>query len=142
MTMYNNILLAYDFDNSFTNVPKEIESLAAGRDNVTVTLYNVISEAELQSSVRYNNKHLEDIAEEKEHQLHPFIEELEATGVSVNVKFSSGPIKQTLLKELKDSAYDIIVMSNKRDNANLGNVLGNVTHKIANSAEIPVLIIK
>ena len=58
MTMYNNILLAYDFDNSFTNVPKEIESLAAGRDNVTVTLYNVISEAELQSSVRYNNKHL------------------------------------------------------------------------------------
>lgn len=140
--MYNNILLAYDFDNSFTNVPKEIESLTAGRDNVTVTLYNVISEAELQSSVRYNNKHLEDIAEEKEHQLHPFIEELEATGVSVNVKFSSGPIKQTLLKEIKDSAYDIIVMSNKRDRANLGNVLGNVTHKIANSAEIPVLIIK
>ena len=140
--MYNNILLAYDFDNSFTNVPKEIESLAAGRDNVTVTLYNVISEAELQSSVRYNNKHLEDIAEEKEHQLHPFIEELEATGVSVNVKFSSGPIKQTLLKEIKDSAYDIIVMSDKRDRANLGNVLGSVTHKIANSAEIPVLIIK
>lgn len=140
--MYNNILLAYDFDNSFNNVPKEIENLAAGRDNVTVTLYNVISEAELQSSVRYNNKHLEDIAEEKEHQLHPFIEELEATGVSVNVKFSSGPIKQTLLKEIKDSAYDIIVMSNKRDRANLGNVLGNVTHKIANSAEIPVLIIK
>lgn len=140
--MYNNILLAYDFDNSFNNVPKEIENLAAGRDNVTVTIYNVISEAELQSSVRYNNKHLEDIAEEKEHQLHPFIEELEATGVSVNVKFSSGPIKQTLLKEIKDSAYDIIVMSNKRDRANLGNVLGNVTHKIANSAEIPVLIIK
>ena len=142
MTMYNNILLAYDFDNSFNNVPKEIENLAAGRDNVTVTIYNVISEAELQSSVRYNNKHLEDIAEEKEQQLHPFIDELEAIGVHVKVKFSSGPIKQTLLKELKDSTYDIIVMSNKRDKANLGNVLGNVTHKIANSAEIPVLIIK
>lgn len=33
-------------------------------------------------------------------------------------------------------------MSNKRAKPDIKNVLGNVTHKIANSANIPVLIIK
>jgi universal stress protein G len=48
--MYKNILLAYDFENSFTNVPKAIENLSGGQNDATVTIYNVISDAELQSS--------------------------------------------------------------------------------------------
>ena len=120
--MYNNILLAYDFDNSFNNVPKELENLTAHNDEARVTIFNVIPESDLQASVRYENKHFESLAEEK--------------------GFSTGNIKNCLLTEIEQENYDIVVMSNKRAKPDIKNVLGNVTHKIANSANIPVLIVK
>ena len=139
--MYKNILLAYDFENSFTNVPKAIENLSGGQNDATVTIYNVISDAELQSSVRYDNRHVEDLTDKKKERLQPFVEQLQSTGVQVNIKFSSGPIRNRILGELGTNKYDVVVMSNKRDKANLGNVLGNVTHKVANNSPVPVHIV-
>lgn len=139
--MYKNILLAYDFENSFTNVPKAIENLTGKYEDATVTIYNVISDAELQSSVRYDNQHVEDLTAKKEERLQPFVEELQSLGVQVNIKFSSGAIRSKILNELENNYYDVAVMSNKRDKANLSNVLGNVTHKVANNSPVPVHIV-
>ncbi|ASE37024.1 MULTISPECIES: universal stress protein [Staphylococcus] len=140
--MYNNILLAYDFDNSFNNVPKELENLTAHNDEARVTIFNVIPESDLQASVRYENKHFESLAEEKGEELTPFVQKLEDLGLKVRVRFSTGNIKNCLLTEIEQENYDIVVMSNKRAKPDIKNVLGNVTHKIANSANIPVLIVK
>ena len=60
----------------------------------------------------------------------------------MTVKFGTGQIRNTILEEIEEHDYEIIVMSNKRAKADIKNVLGNVTHKIANHAHIPVLIIK
>ncbi|RIP17701.1 universal stress protein, partial [Staphylococcus gallinarum] len=75
--MYKKILLADDFDNSFNNVPKELENLTNGVENAEVTVFNVIPESELETSVRYDNKHFEDLANEKNEVLSPFIQQLE-----------------------------------------------------------------
>lgn len=91
--------------------------------------------------VRYDNEHVEELTAKKEERLQPFVEELQATGVQVNIKFSSGPIRSKILGELENNNYDVVVMSNKRDKANLGNVLGNVTHKVANNSPVPVHIV-
>lgn len=140
--MYENILLAYDFDNKFNNVPAELERLTSASDDSQITIFNVISESELEASVRYKNVHFEELVEEKKEQLKPFIDELKSRDLNVSVKFKSGYIKQSILEEINENNYDVIVMSNKRARPNIKNVLGNVTHKIANSANIPVLIIK
>lgn len=140
--MYKNILLAYDFDNSFNNVPNELQNLTTGVDDAKITIFNVIPEGDLQTSVRYNGVHFKELADEKGKTLTPFVEKLEELGLKTQVKFSSGYIKQAILKEIEMHHYDIIVMSNKRAKSDIKNVLGNVTHKIANSANIPVLIVK
>lgn len=139
--MYKKILLAYDFDNSFNNVPKELENLTNGVENAEVTVFNVIPESELETSVRYDNKHFEDLANEKNEVLSPFIQQLEALDLTVTVKFSAGYVKQAILTEVKENAYDIIVMSNTREKSDIKNILGNVTHKIASNVDIPVLIV-
>lgn len=139
--MYKKILLAYDFDNSFNNVPKELENLTYGVENAEVTVFNVIPEGELETSVRYDNKHFEDLANEKSEALSPFIQKLETLDLKVNVKFKTGYIKQSILAEINENAYDIVIMSNKREKSELKNILGNVTHKIASNVDIPVLIV-
>ncbi|MFQ3872333.1 universal stress protein [Staphylococcus sp. Mo2-1] len=140
--MYKKILLAYDFGNTFDNVPKELQNLTVGVDDAEITIFNVISEGELQTSVRYDGKHFEELANEKGKELDPFVQKLEDLGLNVRVRFSTGYIKQSILQEVEENHYDIIVMSNKRAKSDIKNVLGNVTHKIANSANLPVLIIK
>lgn len=118
-----------------------MENLTNGVENAEVTVFNVIPESELETSVRYDNKHFEDLANEKNEVLSPFIQQLEALDLTVTVKFSAGYIKQAILTEVKENAYDIIVMSNTREKSDIKNILGNVTHKIASNVDIPVLIV-
>ena len=49
--MYKKILVAYDFDNTFKNVPQELVRLTSGSQEAEITVFNVISESELQTSV-------------------------------------------------------------------------------------------
>ncbi|MGW7976316.1 universal stress protein [Staphylococcus xylosus] len=139
--MYKNILLAYDFDNSFNNVPEELQNLTAGADEAEITVFHVIPESELETSVRYDNKHFEDLAHEKSELLEPFVNKLEDLGLNVNIRFSTGYIKNSILSEINEHSYDIIVMSNTRTKSDIKNILGNVTHKIASNVDIPVLIV-
>ena len=42
-----------------------MENLTNGVENAEVTVFNVIPEGELETSVRYDNKHFEDLANEE-----------------------------------------------------------------------------
>lgn len=142
MTMYKNILLPYDFGNSFSNVPEQLKKLAGNDTDHMITIFNIISENEHANSVRYDGKHFDTLVEEKKDFLKPFTDQLEELGLNYQIQFESGLIMRTLLKEIKNNDYDVVVMSNKRSKRDIKHVLGHVTHKIAKRVNTPVVIIK
>jgi nucleotide-binding universal stress UspA family protein len=140
--MYKNILLPYDFGNSFSNVPEQLKKLAGDDPDHMITIFNIIPEGELANSVRYAGKHFETLAGEKKEQLKPFTEQLDELGLNYQLEFSSGLITQTLLRQINENDYDVVVMSNKRSRRDIKHVLGHVTHKVAKRVNTPVLIVK
>ena len=141
--MYKNILVPYDFGNSFKNVPEQLEKLTkdSGED-ATITVFNVISERELESYVKYQGKHFEDLTADKEKDLAPFYEGLDAVGLKYETKFKTGRATREIINEINAGDYEIVLMSNQRSERDIKHVLGHVTHKVAKRVNIPVLIVK
>lgn len=139
--MHKNILLPYDFSNSFANVPEQIKSLALADDHL-ITIFHVIPEGEVSDSVIFKARHYTDLVKQKESQMEPILQELDELGLNWQVKFQRGRVSVEILKEINGNDYDIVVMSNKRSKRELKHVLGYVTHRIAKRANIPVLIVK
>ena len=140
--MYKNILLPYDFGNSFDNVPDQLVKLTDNSKDSMITIFNVISENEMADNVKYQGKHFDDIAKERVGDLKHFTDELDARGLNYKIYFETGRILAELQKEIESNEYEIVVMSNKRSKMNIKYVLGHVTHKVAKRANIPVMIIK
>ncbi|UXR78190.1 MULTISPECIES: universal stress protein [unclassified Staphylococcus] len=140
--MYNNILVPYDFGNSFKNVPEQLVNLTHANDKSNIVIFNVISETELANYVRYQGKHFDDVVKEKEEELKPFLDKLEALNLAYKVKFTTGAATKEIVTEVEQGDYDLVVMSNKRSEMDIKHVLGHVTHKIAKRVNIPVLIVK
>ncbi len=140
--MYKNILLPYDFSNSFDNVPKQLEKLARDEPDHMITIFNVISEGEHADSVQYRRKHFDYIVEEREKLLKPFTDQLDELGLNYQTEFETGLVRQTILRKINNNNYDVVVMSNRRAKREIKHVLGQVTHKIAKRANTPVLIVK
>lgn len=139
--MYNNILLPFDFGNSFNNVPEQLKSLAVSDDHL-ITIFHVIPEGEVSDSVIFESTYFPDLVKQRESRLEPFLKELESLDLNWEIKIKSGRITVALMREINDHNYDIVVMSNRRSKRELKHVLGRVTNKIANRANIPVLIVK
>ena len=72
--MFKNILLPYDFENDFSAIPDYLEKVI-DEDSVVV-IYHVVTENDLAISVKYYNKHKEDIIREKK-KTHSILRELE-----------------------------------------------------------------
>lgn len=142
VTMYKNVLLPYDFGNSFSNVPEQLKKLVGENPDHMITIFNIISESEHANSVRYEGKHFDTLVEEKKSFMKPFTDHLEELGLNYQIQFESGLIKRTLLKEINNNDYDVVVMSNKRSKREIKHVLGHVTHKIAKRVNTPVVIVK
>lgn len=140
--MYKNILLPYDFSNSFDNVPEQLEKLVRNDPEHMITVFNVISEGEHADSVQYRRKHLDFIISERAERLEPFLTRLEELGLNYQVEFESGMIRQTILRKINNNNYDVVVMSNRRAKREIKHVLGQVTHKIAKRSNKPVMIVK
>ena len=139
--MHKHILLPYDFDNSFSNVPEQIKNIAPADDHL-ITIFHVIPEGEVSDSVIFEMRYYPDLVKQKESQLAPFLQELDELGLNWEVKFQSGRVSSTIMKDINGHDYDIVVMSNRHSKRELKHVLGNVTQKIAKRANIPVLIVK
>ena len=142
VTMYKKILVPYDFGNSFINVPEQLKKLTGDNQHHMITIFNIISEGEHANSVRYDGKHFDTLVEEKKEFMRPFTDHLEELGLNYQVQFESGLIMKTLLKEIKNNDYDVVVMSNKLSKKDIKHVLGHVTHKIAKRVNTPVVIVK
>ncbi|WP_031547515.1 universal stress protein [Salinicoccus luteus] len=140
--MYKNILLPYDFGNSFKNVPEQLAKLTDNSEEAKITIFNVIPESEQVDNVKYQGKHFDDITKDKIEDLKPFMEELDALGVSYTTRFKVGRVVNELLREINENDYEIVVMSNRRAKRDIKHVLGHVTHKVAKRVNTPVLIIK
>ena len=132
--MFKNILLPYDFENDFSAIPDYLEKVT-DEDSVVV-IYHVVTENDLAISVKYYNKHKEDIIREKEKKLTPFLRELEKRDIKDTIleKITSG--------DINNGEFDLVIMSNHRVDLNIKHVLGDVTHKIAKRSSVPVLIVK
>ncbi|UXV35396.1 universal stress protein [Staphylococcus sp. IVB6181] len=140
--MYDKILVPYDFGNAFNNVPEQLAKLTNNSKDAKITVYHVISENDLANYVRYQNKHFEEVAKEKEADMKPFIQKLEERDLNYEIVFTTGPATREILDELEKNDYDVVVMSNKRSRIEIKHVLGHVTHKVAKRAHVPVLIVK
>ncbi|MBI5974474.1 universal stress protein [Staphylococcus canis] len=140
--MYQNILVPYDFGNSFKNIPEQLVNLTRANDDYRIVIFNVISEMELANYVRYQGKHFDEVVKEKEEEIKPFLETLDEQSLKYEVKFTTGTATKTIVEEIENHPYDIVVMSNKRSEIDIKHVLGHVTHKIAKRVNIPVMIVK
>ena len=140
--MYKKILLPYDFGNSFDNVPEQLSKMTENSEDAVITIFNVITENEMSSDVKFNGKRFNGITEDKKQELKPFIEELEKRGLQYELRFEAGRVINELLTEIKNNDYEVVVMSNRRSKMDIKHVLGHVTHKIAKRVNIPVMIIK
>ena len=140
--MYKNILVPFDFGNSFTNVPDELVKLTRGNEEAKVTVFNVIPENEMADNVKFQGKHFDDITKERIEDMDFFKKELDSRPLNYEFKFKSGHVIASLKEEIDNGNYDVVVMSNKRSRMQIKHVLGHVTHKIAKRVNIPVIIIK
>ena len=140
--MYKDILLPYDFGNSFNNVPDQLVKLTDNSEDAKITIFNVIPESEMVDNVKYQGKHFKEIIRDKEEMLKPFLAELEERGLNYTTRFSKGRVTNELLKEINENNYEVVVMSNRRSKREIKHVLGHVTHKVAKRVNTPVLIIK
>jgi nucleotide-binding universal stress UspA family protein len=140
--MYKNIILPYDFGNSFENVPDQLIKLTDPDENAMITIFNVITEDEMSSDVKFNGKRFNEIVEDKKKELKPFTDKLDELNLTYQVRFETGRVIPTLMNEIKNNDYDMVVMSNKRSRREIKHVLGQVTHKIAKRINIPVMIVK
>lgn len=140
--MYKKILLPYDFGNSFENVPGQLAKMTENSEGAVITIFNVITENEMLSDVKFNGKRFNAITEDKKKELKPFTDELEKRGLQYELRFEAGRVINELLTEIKNNDYEVVVMSNRRSKMDIKHVLGHVTHKIAKRVNIPVMIIK
>mgnify|MGYP000853344097 CR=1 FL=1 len=140
--MYKNILVPFDFGNSFENVPEQLVKLTDKNGDSMITIFNVITENEMADNVKYQGKHFEDIAKERVENMKFFTDQLDEHGLNYKIYFETGRVINELKKEIESNKYEVIVMSNKRSKRDIKHVLGHVTHKVAKRANIPVMIIK
>lgn len=140
--MYNDILLPYDFEDTFDNVPDQLVKLTENNEDAVITIFNVVTDNEMSSDVRFNGKYFSSITKDRIEDLKPFTKKLDEKGLKYELRFEAGRVITELLKEIKEKEYDMVVMSNRRSKRDIKHVLGHVTHKLAKRVNIPVMIIK
>src|SRR5690625_5414294 len=100
--MYKKILLPYDFGNSFENVPGQLAKMTENSEGAIITIFNVITENEMSSDVKFNGKRFNQIKEDKIKEMKPFTDELEKRDLEYEVRFEVGRV----INEQNGRAHD------------------------------------
>lgn len=137
--MHKNILLAVDTDLKNAKALQEVVKLSG--DDTTVTLLNVIGEQDAQASVKMGT-HINELEAIRHEKMATTRETLESNGISYEEILERGNPKDKIVTYANSGKYDIVVLSNRKAEANKKFVLGSVSHKVAKRAKIPVLIVK
>ena len=140
--MYKNILVPYDFGNSFSNVPEQLVKLTEGNGDYNITIFNVITEAEQFDTNKYLGASFDDIEQDKINDMKLFTDQLEELGLKYTTRFKTGRVIHELLDEINNNDYDLVLMSNRRSKRDIKHVLGHVTHKVAKRVNKPVMVVK
>lgn len=137
--MHKNILLAVDTDLKNTKALQEVAKLAG--EGTTVTMLNVIGEQDVQASVKMGT-HMDELKAIRHEKMAPTRETLESNGIPYEEIIERGNPKEKIVAYANSGQYDIVVLSNRKAEAEKKFVLGSVSHKVAKRAKIPVLIVK
>ncbi|MGV3041318.1 universal stress protein [Staphylococcus rostri] len=137
--MHKNILLAVDTDLKNTKALQEVAKLAG--EGTTVTMLNVIGEQDVQASVKMGT-HMDELKAIRHEKMAPTRETLESNGIPFEEIIERGNPKEKIVAYANSGQYDIVVLSNRKAEAEKKFVLGSVSHKVAKRAKIPVLIVK
>ncbi|UOF92084.1 universal stress protein [Fodinisporobacter ferrooxydans] len=143
--MYNKILVAYDGSEHSQRATDAAISLCRGRESICqITLLHV------NPLVHYWGGDLiaidinieEKINEESMKLLKPAAEKVLHAGIPCNSVIVSGDPALEIYDKAKAEQYDLIVMGSRGLGAFSELVLGSVSHKVAQHAVCPVLIVK
>lgn len=137
--MYQNILFGINTDMKNEKVLEQIAKLSG--EGSKVTIVNIISEKDLQASVR-TGVHLDEIKERRKNTLKHVFDFFEEKNINYNLEFLKGNPKTELVNKSNSGDFDIVVLSNRKAEDADQIVLGSVSHKVAKRAKIPVLIVK
>jgi nucleotide-binding universal stress UspA family protein len=61
--------------------------------------------------------------------------------LSISSVLSSGPVRPALIRQIKDGAYDLVVMGSRGRGAFRSVLLGSVSHYVLHHSPVPVLIV-
>ena len=137
--MYRDILFGIDTDMKNEKVLEEIAKLSG--EGTVVTMINMISEKDIQASVR-TGVHFEEMTEKRQKGIQHVFDFFNERNIKYNLEFIKGNPKAGLLKLANSGDYEIVVLSNRKAEDTDKMVLGSVSHKVAKRAKIPVLIVK
>ena len=137
--MYKNILLGVDTQLKNEKALKEVSKLA-GPDTV-VTILNAIGEQDAQASIKAGT-HINELTEKRSQLLEKTRTTLEDYGIDYDQIIVRGNPKDELVKHANSGKYEIVVLSNRKAESQKKFVLGSVSHKVAQRATLPVLIVK
>ncbi|GGI39049.1 universal stress protein [Mammaliicoccus stepanovicii] len=137
--MYQNILFGINTDMKNEKVLEQIAKLTG--EGSEVTIVNVVSEKDMQASVR-TGVHFDEIKERRQESMKHVFNYFNEQNIKYKLDFVKGNPKSTLVNKANSGDFDIVVLSNRKAEDEDKIVLGSVSHKVAKRAKIPVLIVK
>src|SRR5699024_2501526 len=124
--MYRDILFGIDTDMKNKKVLEEIAKLSG--EGTVVTMINMISEKDIQASVR-TGVHFEEMTEKRQKDIQHVFDFFNERNIKYNLVFIKVNTKTGLLKLSKSGEYEIVVLSDSNAEYADTLVLGSVSHK-------------
>ncbi|MDX6615066.1 MAG: hypothetical protein QOD60_157 [Solirubrobacterales bacterium] len=141
--MFKDILVAVDGSADADQALTEAIDLAEG-ENSQLTVFSVVPTPPAISYLGVSGDVVESIVANTEHQskelLRSAIERV-PNDVSVTTLLGHGPVRPTLLGQIKGGDHDLVVMGSRGLGALRSVLLGSVSHYVLDHSPVPVLIV-
>jgi nucleotide-binding universal stress UspA family protein len=139
--MFNRILLATDGSNNSLRAADQAIKLASTSNDAIIEIVYVV---DFETAKRDTLKYMDSVTIEQERKKRIQLTEgkIEAAGVKSKSTILHGDPGQTVVSYANDHSFDVVVIGSRGLNSLQEMVLGSVSHKVAKSAQCPVMIVK
>src|SRR4051794_1472748 len=139
--MFNRILLATDGSNNSLRAADQAIKLASTSNGAIIEIVYVV---DFETAKRDTLKYMDSVTIEQERKKRIQLTEgkIEAAGVKSKSTILHGDPGQTVVSYANDHSFDVVVIGSRGLNSLQEMVLGSVSHKVAKSAQCPVMIVK
>ncbi|MFD0050360.1 universal stress protein [Actinomycetes bacterium NPDC127524] len=138
--MYKKILVGFDGSASSSRALMHAASLAKALNSEKLSILHVTRNLPLQEPAYMDLDQLMD--EENQDILKPAIQFLSESGISYETHNFEGDPSQIIRDFAAEHHYDAIVMGTTGKSIIKEALLGSISHRVAQSAECPVIIVK